>query len=339
MMDDRNLTSVIPSHDLTQTSAKMSDLSATITDYLFSCLPPLHAPLAHPARHHFRKTGKQLRARMAIAAGDCFGVERKISLAWATSVELLHNASLVHDDICDGDTVRRGLPSVWAKYGKDTALALGDWMIATAFAQAAIAAEHSHTPQLVSVLAKHMADTTQGQAQEFEIKSYPDWNEYMDISTGKTAPLFIAPVEGISIIARRHDMTAPLTRFFTAAGGCYQIANDMLNVLGSDGAENPASDLLRRAPNAVIVMFRNTLDTPTRAQFNEFLAQADNGDAGAWQQRIRPSSALEMTAKALMNMLEEAEISCAALPQDCQVIIAPIQAQLRSVCHRLTEGL
>lgn len=338
-MDDRNLNHIIPSHNGAPASIQLTDLSETISAYIDSCLPPINTPLAEPARHHFRKTGKQLRARMAIVAGDCFGVTREISLAWAASVELLHNASLIHDDICDGDTVRRGLPSIWAKYGKDTALALGDWMIATAFSQAAIAAEKSHTPQLVSILAQHMADTTLGQAQEFEIKSYPDWNDYMDISTGKTAPLFIAPVEGISRIARRHDVASPLSRFFTAAGGCYQIANDMLNVKGSDGAENPASDLLRRAPNAVIVMFRNTLDTPTREQFNRFLAQADNHDALSWQKRILPSSALEMTAKALMNMLEEAEISCAALPQDCQAIIAPIQAQLRSVCCRLTENL
>lgn len=338
-MDDTTLTHVITAPAPQSQSVFLTDLSATITEYILSCLPSAGEPLSEPAHHHFAKAGKQLRARMAIAAGDCFNVPRQSSLAWAAAVELLHNASLVHDDICDGDAVRRGQPAIWAKYGKDTALALGDWMIATAFSQACIAAETSHTPQLVSVLAKHMSDTTQGQAQEFEITSYPDWNEYMDISTGKTAPLFIAPVEGISLMARRHDMTAPLTRFFTAAGGCYQIANDMLNVRGSDGADNPASDLIRRAPNAVIVMFRNTLDTPSRALFNQFLAHSDNQHAGKWQHRIQHSSALGMTAKALMNMLEEAEISCAALPHDCQAIIAPIEAQLRSVCQRLTQGL
>jgi geranylgeranyl pyrophosphate synthase len=109
-------------------------------------------------------------------------------MRWAAAVEILHNASLVHDDICDGDMVRRGMPSVWAQHGKDTALALGDWLIALSFELASEAACIGQTPKLVSVLSHHMAATTTGQALEFAIDSYPSWSKYMDISTGKTGP-------------------------------------------------------------------------------------------------------------------------------------------------------
>ena len=313
----------------------LSDSSQSLSDFILSRLPDNSHPLCKPAYHHFKKAGKQLRGRMALTAADCFGVPRAVSLRWAAAVEILHNASLVHDDICDGDMVRRGMPSVWAQYGKDTALALGDWLIALSFELAAEAAYMGQTPKLVSVLSHHMAATTTGQAMEFAINSYPSWSKYMDISTGKTAPLFVASAEGIAHLAGRDDVIIPLQRFFTAAGGCYQIANDMLNVIGKDGAASPASDLLRRAPNAVIVMFRTTLDRDHASDFDKWLASGTEHNALDWQTRLRRSPALSMTASALMSMFDEAESSSDALPSDCQAIITPIKAQLRHVCRDL----
>ena len=318
-------------------TADLPDLSEVISAFIKRRLPADKHPLGPAARHHFKRTGKQLRSRMALAAGDSFGVPRTASMPWAAAVEILHNASLVHDDICDGDMVRRGTASVWALYGRDTALALGDWLIALSFELAAEAAFHGNTPQLVSILSRHMSATTTGQALEFEVKSYPDWAAYMDISTGKTAPLFIASVEGIAHLAGRRDVIMPLNRFFSAAGGCYQIANDMLNVIGKDGAESPASDLLRRAPNAVIVMFQTTLDRHMATAFDTWLASGDTTEAAAWQDRLRRSPALGMTSASLLSMLEEAEASSAAFPADCRAIITPILAQLRHVCHDLTS--
>jgi len=318
-----------------QVNLPLSDSAQSLSDFILGRLPDSRHPLGKPAHHHFKKTGKQLRGRMALTAADCFGVPRAVSLRWAAAVEILHNASLVHDDICDGDMVRRGAPSTWAQYGKDTALALGDWLIALSFELAAEAAVMGQTPGLVSVLSHHMAATTTGQALEFAIDSYPSWAKYMDISTGKTAPLFVASVEGIAHLAERNDIIAPLQRFFTAAGGCYQIANDMLNVIGKDGAASPASDLLRRAPNAVIVMFRTTLDREQASAFDKWLASGSDYNALDWQTRLRRSPALSMTASALMSMFDEAENSSDALPSDCQAIITPIKAQLRHVCRDL----
>ena len=315
----------------------LPDLSAILSAFISRRLPSSNHPLAASACHHFKRTGKQLRGRMALGAGDSFGVPRTASLPWAAAVEVLHNASLVHDDICDGDMVRRGTPSVWALFGRDTALALGDWLIALAFELAAEAAYHGQTPQLVSILSRHMAATTTGQALEFEVRAYPDWAGYMDISAGKTAPLFIASVEGIAHLAGRRDAIRPLNRFFSAAGGCYQIANDMLNVIGKDGAESPASDLLRRAPNAVIVMFQTTLDKHMAGTFETWLSSGDTHDAHIWQERLRRSPALTMTSSALLSMLEEAEASSAMFPPDCRAITTSILAQLRHVCRDLTS--
>jgi len=316
--------------------AGLPDISQSISEFMHQQLPPASHPLGPAAHHHFKSMGKQIRARMALTAGESMDVPRPAALCWAAAVEMLHNASLVHDDISDGDKIRRGQPSVWSCFGRDTALALGDWLIALSFELAAKAGQAGSAPQLVSLLSRHMAATTTGQALEFQMGVYPDWSRYLEISTGKTAPLFIAPAEGIAHLAGRHDLIEPLHHFFTAAGGCYQIANDILNVIGKDGAASPASDLIRRAPNAVIVMFRTTLDSLMAARFERWLASGRTDNAAEWQERLQKSPALSMASSALMQMLDEAESSSLRFPADCIGVIMPIHEQLRHVCSGLS---
>lgn len=326
----RTTDDVIPTTHIVK--SKPTDI---IQDYIIARLPNRFHPLSAAAHHHFNKPGKFIRARMALAAAESFGVDREIALPWAVAVELLHNASLVHDDICDGDKVRRGQPSVWARFGRDTSLALGDWLIALSFELAAEASILGNTPQLVSVLSRHMLATTSGQAMEFEPAPYPNWKRYLAISTGKTAPLFIAPVEGAALLAARNDVIEPLTRFFTAAGACYQISNDILNVIGSDGAKNPRSDLRRRAPNAVIVKFRASLEGHDAKAFDEWLSVDDTTKAEYWQDRLSTSPAMQMTVDVMMKMLSNADISSQEMPSDCVSVITPIQTQLREVCRQV----
>ena len=64
----------------------------------------------------------------------------------------------MHDDICDGDTIRRGRPSVWSQFGRDAALALGDWLIGLSFELAAEAGVKGQTPQLVQRVSKESTD-------------------------------------------------------------------------------------------------------------------------------------------------------------------------------------
>ena len=84
-----------------------------------------------------------LRAKMAMHGADALQVNQTAAIRWAAAVEVLHNASLMHDDICDGDKQRRGNQAVWAKFGRNVALTLGDWLIALSFEFAAEAAEIS----------------------------------------------------------------------------------------------------------------------------------------------------------------------------------------------------
>ena len=309
-------------------------LSRFIERHLPSTDHPLHAP----AQHHFAKPGKQLRGRMALASAEAFGADSLAALCWAASVELLHNASLVHDDICDGDMIRRGRASVWGKFGRDMALALGDWLIALSFELAGEAARLSGIHQLPVILARHMKTTTTGQAMEFQTGSYPDWARYLNISAGKTAPLFVAPVEGVAWLAGRTSLIDPISRFFTAAGICYQIANDIQNVLGTDGAASPASDLLRRAPNAVIVQFNASLPNSRKKAFADWLASGDTEQAGQWQDRLVNSGAITASAAEMNQLLAEARDCACCLPAEVGAVIGPMMQQLQRVCGQISAA-
>lgn len=92
--------------------------------FIIERLPKPNTPLSEAAHHHFDVSGKMLRAKMALSAAKVLKIDQAAALHWAVAVEILHNASLIHDDICDGDQFRRGRPSVWFKYGRNVALTL-----------------------------------------------------------------------------------------------------------------------------------------------------------------------------------------------------------------------
>src|SRR5215211_7540453 len=74
-------------------------------------------PAGAMVRRHLATGGKRIRARLALAAMEALDEPREAGVAWAAACELLHNATLVHDDLQDGDRVRRGRPTVWALHG------------------------------------------------------------------------------------------------------------------------------------------------------------------------------------------------------------------------------
>ena len=84
-----------------------------VHNLILSRLPTLDQPLAKAAAHHFNSPGKMLRATMAMRGANVLNVNLSAATRWAAAVEVLHNASLVHDDICDGDKQRRGHQAIW----------------------------------------------------------------------------------------------------------------------------------------------------------------------------------------------------------------------------------
>ena len=334
------VTSLSASLDTNFSSSRTSDDDLqNVYTFILSRLPQIGEPLSLAAAHHFENPGKMLRAKMVMRGAHLLGVDNNAAIRWAAAVELLHNASLVHDDICDGDKLRRGQQAVWAKFGRNVALTLGDWLISLSFELASEASQISRTPKLVTLLARHMATTTAGEAMEFESDRGYNWDTYLQIAADKTAPLLTAPLQGVAIMALDVRAEVVVASYFRYLGKAYQIANDIMNFDGKDGAETIGSDLARRAPNAVTLSFRDCLTPAEQAVFDQWYEVGDNAALADWQDAIRSSQAMQHAGRCMLSILHDAEAKAESLSVEIYEVITPVHALVKRVCLNSVKHL
>ncbi len=311
-----------------------SELRAVLEARIAAELPRPPDALYHAAAHHFGRHGKLLRGLLALNISHQLGVPAETSLKWAVAIELMHNASLVHDDICDGDDFRRGRPAVWSRFGTPMALCLGDWLLARSFALAAEAGNTAHAPNIVAVLAATMTDLSAGQAMEFQSCAYPNWDRYQSIVFGKTTPLLRACVEGALCLAHASvtEHAGNFNDMLHALGLAYQMANDIEDIMATDGSGQDQGDLMRAAPNAVIIAFRASLRPARLAAFDRWLKKPDIQDIEFWQSAILASGALGSTSDHIQILIDQANTGLQGLHTDLQPHLRPIFNYLTAAC-------
>ena len=204
-----------------------------------------------------RGGGKRLRAHLALAAGHAIGVEDETLVPWAAACELLHNATLIHDDIQDADPVRRGLPTVWARYGAGQAINAGDLMLMLPFlAVGEIEAPPAIRSRLYAAIAVAAARTARGQAAEMELPNQDEvgWPQWICVAEGKSGALLGLPVQGAAILAGLDDCSSQaLAGAFSRAGVLYQLQDDLLDLSAAKGKGRSGSDLREGKMSALIV--------------------------------------------------------------------------------------
>ncbi|MEO1336111.1 MAG: polyprenyl synthetase family protein, partial [Myxococcota bacterium] len=134
-------------------------------------------------QEHLFTGGKRLRAKLALASLDALDGPSEAAIPWAAACELLHNATLVHDDLQDGDPVRRGRFAVWVRHGQAQAINAGDLLLMLPF----IALEHvpandSVRWQLSRAIARRAEQTVRGQSLEMCLlhSGRWDWESYAE---------------------------------------------------------------------------------------------------------------------------------------------------------------
>ena len=192
----------------------------SVSQEIMHCRSHLEEPLRSAFDHHFKKSGKLLRANLALRAAQAIDLRPQSCIRWAASVELLHNASLVHDDVCDDDSDRRGITSVSEMYGSEIAICLGDAMIALSSLLLAqdYALQHTLTAHNLAIL-----KLSAGQAAEFSTLSYPTWAAYEKLVEGKTTPLISLPLLGLNPIGQNSSESRLITQYFSDASIAFQI--------------------------------------------------------------------------------------------------------------------
>ena len=180
-----------------------------------------------PSCFHLASGGSRTRAKLCIEAGLALQLHAKTIIALASSIELLHNASLIHDDLQDADTTRRGRQSVWKKYGKSHAVCAGDVMIAAAFGSLANVETFSSLPTILMQTQEAVSVTVQGQSKDLDAQTTITEHEYEDIAAMKSGPLIQLTLT-LPLIAAGYDenlkiVDSALNKFSIA----YQILDDL----------------------------------------------------------------------------------------------------------------
>ena len=328
--------------DLTS-SKSISDvdiLKAQLKNNLVSILPEKSHVLHEVASFHFKEFGKMLRGTTSLAIASALNLNDNVAINWALAVELMHNASLIHDDVCDEDSQRRHHPTIFATYGAPLAICFGDWLVAKSFEHAAMASEECNgdSSGLIILLSKVMAKLSTGQAREFTGGPILDWVGYDSVVSGKTVPLLAAAVEGPLLLAEKYEFFDDIKRSIESLGVGYQISNDILDALGKDGSDEPFNDLYRRAPNAVSITFRDTLKNGHRLQFDNWMTGNTQSSDIDWASQINKNGAIDNCVKQLREHLECSRHHRSRLPNDIQEALLPLVTYLEREATKMCSS-
>jgi geranylgeranyl pyrophosphate synthase len=188
----------------------------------------------------------------------------------AASIELLHTATLVHDDVIDRAEERRSEPTPNALFGNAASVMLGDYM----FAHAADFIAQTDNTQVVRVFAKTLMTIARGElTQDVTVFEYSeDVQRYLDRIYGKTASLFATAAENGAIAAGAPEAyVAPLRRYGESLGMAFQIVDDILDFAGDarEMGKPVGSDLLAGTLTlpAILYMQRSPGDNPVQRAF------------------------------------------------------------------------
>lgn len=216
-------------------------------------------PLDDVARSLLASGGKRLRARLTLFLAEVLGIHSDQAIPWALANEILHNASLVHDDIQDRDRFRRGRPTVWAEHGLELAISLGDHLLMKPFLlvqKIPVAAEarldlQGYIAQTVSRMAKAQVDEYRLTVTSPNLKS-----DYLQVISDKTSALFELPVIGLCRLA---GLSATESRQWVKAfqklGEYFQILDDLKDIRGLKGKPNRGADLCEGKISAIVVAY------------------------------------------------------------------------------------
>ena len=293
-------------------------------------LPGEGHPLSSVTKTHFAEFGKMLRGTTSLTVSKAVGLNQDIGLNWALAVELMHNASLVHDDVCDEDEFRRDHPTVFAIHGAPLAICFGDWLVAKSFECATLAAKECRGDSLtaITLISKVMSELSVGQAKEFIGEPILDWESYDTLVSSKTVPLLSAAVEGPILLSNRTEYFETVRNFVHSLGLGYQISNDISDALGRDGSNKPFSDLYRGAPNAVSITFRDTLKNGHRLEFEEWVRNKFRLNHTNWLTEIRQNGAVDICTQQLQQYIGACHQYKSDLPKELQKALSPLVSYL-----------
>ncbi|AVM57987.1 octaprenyl-diphosphate synthase [Bacteroides heparinolyticus] len=253
-------------------SQELEDFKELFESSLSSSNLLLNSVIAHIRQ----KNGKMMRPILVLLSAKLYGNVCPATLHAAVSLELLHNASLVHDDVVDESTERRGQLSVNAVFNNKVAVLSGDFLLATALVQVAMTRNHDIIG-IVSALGRDLAD---GELLQLSNVSNPQFSEtvYFDVIRKKTAVLFAACTKAGALSVGADAEKVELARLFGEyVGLCFQIKDDIFDYFDSKEIGKPTGNDMSEGKLTLPAL--HVLNTVKDEAMRELAVRVKNGQA------------------------------------------------------------
>ena len=204
-----------------------------------------HPDLGAALDHLLSSGGKRVRPAVALLTGEMLNADRDKLISLAASIELLHTATLVHDDLIDGALLRRGIPTLNAQWTPGATVLTGDFI----FACAAKLAAETDSVELMYQFAETLATIVNGEITQMFSRDFAyHKDEYLDRIYAKTGSLFVLATTAPSILSPMRDSTYDAAREFGyGIGMAFQITDDILDFTGKQSSVGkPVANDLRQ---------------------------------------------------------------------------------------------
>lgn len=263
--------------------------------------------------------GKRVRPALLILSNSACGGDagRQNVIRLATVMEMLHTATLVHDDIIDNAGVRRGRESVNARFGNQMAVLLGDWLYMSAFETSL----QERSLKILDILTRLTRKMTEGELIQLTVIGNTDISEdaYFDILRRKTAYLFSGCCEIGAIMAGADaEVQAAFRDYGMNLGIAFQLADDLLDFTGDDSSIGKASgaDLLEGKLTLPLILLCRR-----QPEFKHYLAEIisdrsyQNGSRSTVLKRLEEGRILEEIRSVALGYAEAARKNLEVLPE------------------------
>jgi geranylgeranyl diphosphate synthase type II len=299
--------------------------------------PP--AALFAPIAYTLASGGKRLRPALTLMACNLYGDDLDAALPTALAMEVFHNFTLLHDDLMDAAPLRRGRPTVHARWGANAAILSGDAMLVAAYRLLA-RTPAAHLPSVLEAFNETALDVCRGQQYDMDFESRDDVTEddYMEMIRLKTAVLPACCLRAGAIVGGAgSDDVRRIDRFGIHLGMAFQLQDDLLDVYGDARTFGKAigGDILAGKKTFLLTSARRRATPAQVARLDEALASTEPDQKIAAVTHLYDELGLRpLTGQLIRSHYADAlacldALACADAPHRTDA--------LRRLCHSLLE--
>lgn len=252
------------------------DLYALVEDFFRSSFATDNALITEAVRRMLAAGGKRLRPRFTLLAAEAVGASAEEHLRLAAFMELIHVATLIHDDVVDGAETRRGVNATAVDFGNRISVLAGDYLFAWIFKN--VTADYDRP--IPHILSATLADITDGEVLQLRALGELDTtlDAYVEIASKKTASLFSASAECGAIAGGGSPFAVKALREFgTAYGIAFQMRDDLLDLTADEASlgKPVGNDLREKKMTVPLVLALAGGNRDFRADVERFFAEGD----------------------------------------------------------------